>query len=170
MKICSVEGCENTHKAKGLCDKHYARKLLSNPEYRRKRNLAQAESYHNLSKNKKEKKKERRRVRDVLRYHNDPEYRKTKRDRIERSKHFGSTRLELIQYLYIKQKAKCGICGELLQYSDDLHIDHIIPVNKNGKNELSNFQLAHAFCNMSKGNSIISIMFRKRRFPFKEVV
>jgi hypothetical protein len=29
MKVCKIDGCENKHQAKGLCDKHYRRLLVN---------------------------------------------------------------------------------------------------------------------------------------------
>lgn len=49
------------------------------------------------------------------------------------------------------QDGKCAICGEPL--GDDQSLDHIVPVSKGGKNVWSNFQLTHARCNKSRGNS-----------------
>lgn len=44
----------------------------------------------------------------------------------------------------------CGLCGDEVQ-PDDVHIDHIKPVSLGGKDELDNLQVAHSFCNISKG-------------------
>jgi hypothetical protein len=46
----------------------------------------------------------------------------------------------------------CGICGEQVSDATDVHIDHIKPVFRGGSTELSNLQVAHSFCNLSKGS------------------
>ena len=45
----------------------------------------------------------------------------------------------------------CGLCGDDVE-EGDMHIDHVRPVSKGGKNELGNLQVAHARCNLRKGN------------------
>ncbi len=42
---------------------------------------------------------------------------------------------------------KCQVCGE----TENLHVDHIVPVSRGGKTELGNLQLLCRFCNISKG-------------------
>ena len=44
----------------------------------------------------------------------------------------------------------CQICGVDVD-ADDVHIDHIHPVSLGGRNQLDNLQVAHSFCNLSKG-------------------
>ena len=48
----------------------------------------------------------------------------------------------------------CGICGLLVE--DKYHLDHIIPLSRGGKHEVSNLQLAHPFCNQSKHDKLPS--------------
>jgi 5-methylcytosine-specific restriction enzyme A len=48
----------------------------------------------------------------------------------------------------------CGICKRLVEDRTQLHIDHIFPVSRGGKNELDNLQVAHAVCNMRKGAKV----------------
>lgn len=43
----------------------------------------------------------------------------------------------------------CGICGEPIFGKFD--IDHIVPLNKGGAHSMDNLQVAHAYCNRSKG-------------------
>lgn len=57
----------------------------------------------------------------------------------------------------------CGICGlpvdKSLKYPDPMcaTVDHIIPVDKGGTNELSNLQLAHHYCNRQKSDKLYGI-------------
>ena len=44
----------------------------------------------------------------------------------------------------------CGICCEDVA-PDDVHIDHVVPWARGGRNELSNLQVAHSTCNLQKG-------------------
>lgn len=48
----------------------------------------------------------------------------------------------------------CGICGEQINSIDEMHVDHIIPLSRGGKDILANLQLTHARCNMDKGNTL----------------
>lgn len=50
------------------------------------------------------------------------------------------------------QGGLCGICGEALPSDlSTIEVDHIIPVSKNGGNEIENLQAAHMACNRRKG-------------------
>lgn len=48
----------------------------------------------------------------------------------------------------------CGLCGEQINSIEEMHIDHIIPLSRGGKDILANLQLTHARCNMGKGNTL----------------
>ena len=50
----------------------------------------------------------------------------------------------------INEDSKCFKCGTML----NLHLDHIIPISKGGKNELNNIQILCQKCNLLKGNKI----------------
>lgn len=53
--------------------------------------------------------------------------------------------------LLLRDGPYCGICGEPLDpIHSNFHVDHITPVAHGGTNDLSNLQLAHPHCNMSK--------------------
>jgi 5-methylcytosine-specific restriction enzyme A len=45
----------------------------------------------------------------------------------------------------------CQICGGPIP-DGDLHIDHIRPVSRGGRNSLSNLQAAHSTCNLKKSD------------------
>ena len=63
----------------------------------------------------------------------------------------------------IYSQSICGICGlpvdKSLKYPDPMcaTVDHIIPVDKGGTNELSNLQLAHHYCNRQKSDKLYGI-------------
>ncbi len=48
----------------------------------------------------------------------------------------------------------CGICGEQIDSFDEMHVDHIIPLSRGGKDILANLQLTHAKCNLEKGSAM----------------
>ena len=51
-----------------------------------------------------------------------------------------------------RDEAPCPLCGEALGPSDDLlHIDHIVPLARVGRTEMSNLQVVHRICNQKKG-------------------
>jgi len=49
----------------------------------------------------------------------------------------------------------CQICKQQILDIDDAEADHIIPYSKGGKTDINNAQLAHRYCNRSKGNKNI---------------
>lgn len=44
----------------------------------------------------------------------------------------------------------CQLCGAPVEQSD-VHIDHIIPFARGGRDTLDNLQVAHSLCNLRKG-------------------
>ncbi len=56
----------------------------------------------------------------------------------------------VLKELLHKYKFRCVTCGA----KEKLTIDHIRPVSKGGKNEISNLQILCKSCNSSKGNKI----------------
>lgn len=48
----------------------------------------------------------------------------------------------------------CGLCGGQINSIDEMHVDHIIPLSRGGKDILANLQLTHARCNIDKGNTL----------------
>jgi len=51
----------------------------------------------------------------------------------------------------------CQICKQRILHVDDTEVDHIIPYSKGGKTDIDNAQLAHRYCNRSKGNKDLNI-------------
>ena len=52
-----------------------------------------------------------------------------------------------------RDKHRCTICGATQQDGVKLHVDHICPVSKGGKTELSNLRTLCDRCNLGKGAS-----------------
>lgn len=49
----------------------------------------------------------------------------------------------------------CGLCENIIDYVEDAQVDHILPHSKGGFTVEDNAQLAHAYCNQYKGNTIL---------------
>jgi 5-methylcytosine-specific restriction endonuclease McrA len=54
------------------------------------------------------------------------------------------------QLVWERDEGICGICGESVDHAD-FHIDHIKPLALGGEHSYANVQVAHPFCNLSKG-------------------
>ena len=46
---------------------------------------------------------------------------------------------------------KCGVAG----WESGLHIDHLIPLSKDGQDTLENVRPAHAVCNLQKASNLV---------------
>lgn len=70
------------------------------------------------------------------------------------SKIEGSHTAKEIRELFDKQKCKCANCLVDItlksRMSTTLHLDHIMPISKNGTNNISNIQLLCRDCNLRK--------------------
>lgn len=68
----------------------------------------------------------------------------------ERAKMTDSIRYDVLK----RDGFKCQICGASAQDGATLHVDHIIPVSKGGKTEMSNLQTLCDRCNLGKSNKL----------------
>jgi 5-methylcytosine-specific restriction endonuclease McrA len=117
----------------------------------------------------------------MARYRSDPEF----RDRVisiaqaRRADKLGieeiTTRTDLIAYLMEEFDGICQICGDPIPDKEfDKHdpdmpsIDHAIPVSRGGSHALDNLQLAHYVCNLSKGNSTITMATEEQLSELRE--
>ena len=62
--------------------------------------------------------------------------------------------------LYDNAKGKCAICGKHLLFSE-ITLDHIIPLNQNGEDEVENLQICCYECNQMKGAILTSDLYQK---------
>ena len=69
---------------------------------------------------------------------------------VERAKMSNSLRYDVLK----RDGFRCQICGATAQEGAKLHVDHIVPVSKGGKTELSNLRTLCDRCNMGKSNKI----------------
>lgn len=52
----------------------------------------------------------------------------------------------------IRDAGICGLCESAVDSA--YHIDHIVPLSKGGEHSYANTQVAHAHCNIRKGNRV----------------
>lgn len=77
-------------------------------------------------------------------------------DTLEHAQIPQQTRKDLIASA-LKSKAPCPLCNSpLSQFEDHLHIDHITPRSRGGKNTLDNLQVVHKTCNLRKSDKVLS--------------
>ena len=53
--------------------------------------------------------------------------------------------------IYIRNDGKCALCGRKINF-EDMTLDHIVPLDKNGEDSINNLQSACLACNRFKAN------------------
>lgn len=56
--------------------------------------------------------------------------------------------------VFRRDKGRCGICHGKVD-PVNWHLDHIVPISRGGEHSYANVQVAHPFCNVSKGAKLI---------------
>lgn len=127
---CEVGGCSRAHRARGMCSMHWRR-------WARAQGREAAPKWDA-------------RRRDAWKA----------REALKR----GAEGAETFSYgeVFERDEWRCGICSSQvnpeLRYPDPMSasLDHIVPLAKGGAHSLANAQLAHLFCNLSKGDRAIA--------------
>lgn len=70
---------------------------------------------------------------------------------------------ELRKAVMERDNYTCQMCGKYMPDEVGLHIDHIIPVSKGGKTELSNLQVLCSKCNGNKSDKVGSIKRKEKK-------
>ena len=153
------------------CVKYHMNRLKNDPEFREKERIRNKEGVRRRRRNPEFREREREYNRkrwaenpdhrEYLktfhrrRYREDPErYREYAIQRYRRVGH-GYRKLENRKALLERDGDVCVLCGQILDkplYSQETEVDHIMPVSKNGGNELSNLRLVHRYCNRRRHN------------------
>lgn len=66
----------------------------------------------------------------------------------------GTITTEAIDELLKKQNYKCAICKTSITLRGNRHLDHIIPLSKDGIHSINNVQWLCVRCNVKKGNKL----------------
>ena len=75
----------------------------------------------------------------------------------------------LIKRLWEIQNYKCFICEQMIDLDvQSVNIDHIRPLANGGKDEPSNFALAHEHCNKSKQDA--DLVVAKKLFQLDQII
>ncbi|MFA6549634.1 MAG: HNH endonuclease [Candidatus Margulisiibacteriota bacterium] len=75
-------------------------------------------------------------------------YCERRRIKIRISQNNPATLKEKLDFMKLPENKKCKKCGT----TENLSIDHIIPINKGGKHGVDNFQILCISCNCRKGD------------------
>ena len=68
--------------------------------------------------------------------------------KIERAKVSDGLRYDVLR----RDMFRCVLCGASAQNGAELHVDHIVPIAKGGKTEMSNLRTLCDRCNRGKGS------------------
>lgn len=76
---------------------------------------------------------------------------------------------DALRYEVLKRDGfRCQICGATAADGYKLHIDHIIPVSKGGRTEMSNLRVLCERCNMGKRDKIEDISLKNEKSDISE--
>lgn len=57
----------------------------------------------------------------------------------------------MVRLLLRRHGHDCWLCGKHIEHAD-MTLDHVIPLSRGGKTTPGNLRLAHAKCNVRRGN------------------
>lgn len=57
--------------------------------------------------------------------------------------------------IILRDQSTCHICGQKCE-PHEIHLDHVIPLSKGGEHSPENLRVAHAACNLAKGDTLLS--------------
>lgn len=157
-KICSIDDCAQSVKAKNLCQRHYSREAsrrwrAKNPDLNRERQCGYTEAW---------------------RAENPDQSREMSR---EDSRKLRARKRELtvegIDYddIWSRQGGYCYLCNGSMDrhipYLDDdrrvnpefASVDHLIPISKGGSHTSENLAFMHMACNRCKSTSLVFAMW-----------
>lgn len=60
----------------------------------------------------------------------------------------------ILSILWDRDGEICYLCNNPMRYPH-VTIDHVIPLHRGGKDNLSNYRLVHSLCNVQKGNMTV---------------
>lgn len=69
---------------------------------------------------------------------------------------------EIKSKLWDRDGQICYLCNENMSYREAT-IDHVIPLAKYGKDDMSNYKLTHPKCNLEKGNMMLDVYIKWRQ-------
>lgn len=71
-------------------------------------------------------------------------------DRVKETKRGPRLKIDELEILDSNQGGRCKLCGSYLSPEVNPQVDHVIPVARKGKSEMSNYQLLCEVCNQGK--------------------
>lgn len=80
-----------------------------------------------------------------------------------RADYYKHEKQEIIDSLLERDGDECYLCEKIIP-KGEMTIDHIVPLHKRGKDDMSNYKLVHNDCNVLKGN--FSLEEFRKRFKF----
>jgi len=57
--------------------------------------------------------------------------------------------------VYLRDQGLCGVCGNGVLF-EDMHLDHKVPLSKNGEHSYANTQTTHGLCNRRKSDKLVA--------------
>ncbi len=71
-------------------------------------------------------------------------------------------KLEIMANLWDRDGDICYLCSETMRYREAT-IDHVVPLAKDGADNMTNYKLTHERCNLEKGNMLLEVYIDWRK-------